>query len=318
MSTARDRAAAFRPGAEVAVAGLVLGLLVAALFAGDSFAVAAATLAAGGVVGAAALLGRLPLAPGAGLLVGALVALAAWNGLSVAWSVAPDRSWDELNRGLAYAAFAVLGAVLGSLGPRALRVAAAVLGAALALAILWALAGKAIPALFPDGGRAARLREPIGYWNALALAADALLVLGLWLAPPPGRRREPEPEHEQRVGGERQRVPVADRLPQARGATAVREERRDRLTRERPDDRERERRPEHGRCDSERARAERPQHRSEHREGGVGEPAVELVPRAVRSDGPGDGEAVPRRQGHERADEQARAGREREPSEQRG
>ena len=38
-----------------------------------------------------------------------------------------------------------------------------------------------IPSLFEDGGRAARLRDPIGYWNALALAADALLVLCLWL-----------------------------------------------------------------------------------------------------------------------------------------
>ena len=47
---------------------------------------------------------------------------------------------------------------------------------------LWALAGKVVPALFPDGARAARLRDPVGYWNALALAADALLVLGLWAA----------------------------------------------------------------------------------------------------------------------------------------
>ena len=48
--------------------------------------------------------------------------------------------------------------------------------------VVWALAGKAIPAVFPDGGRAARLRDPIGYWNALALAADALLVLALSFA----------------------------------------------------------------------------------------------------------------------------------------
>ena len=27
----------------------------------------------------------------------------------------------------------------------------------------------------------ARLREPVGYWNALALIADIALVLGLWL-----------------------------------------------------------------------------------------------------------------------------------------
>ena len=55
-------------------------------------------------------------------------------------------------------------------------------------AIVWGLAGKAIPALFEDGGRAARLRDPIGYWNALALAGDALLVLCLWLATSRWRR----------------------------------------------------------------------------------------------------------------------------------
>ena len=32
----------------------------------------------------------------------------------------------------------------------------------------------------------ARLREPVGYWNALALLADAGLALGLWLARAPG------------------------------------------------------------------------------------------------------------------------------------
>ena len=113
--------------------------------------------------------------------------LADWRrgaGISVAWSVAPDRSWDELNRGLVYAAFAVLGRRCSArLGPRALAAGRARCSPARsAPRSLWALAGKAIPALFPDGGRAARLRDPIGYWNALALVANALLVLGLWLA----------------------------------------------------------------------------------------------------------------------------------------
>src|SRR5437867_1970576 len=41
--------------------------------------------------------------------------------------------------------------------------------------------------LFPDGARLARLRNPVGYWNALGLAADLALPLFLWLAP---RRRD--------------------------------------------------------------------------------------------------------------------------------
>jgi O-antigen ligase len=34
----------------------------------------------------------------------------------------------------------------------------------------------------PVGDRIARLREPVGYWNALALLADGAVALGLWLA----------------------------------------------------------------------------------------------------------------------------------------
>ncbi|MCP9484426.1 MAG: O-antigen ligase family protein [Gaiellaceae bacterium MAG52_C11] len=164
---------------------LVLLLLVAALFAGESFWTGAAALATAATVLALALADRIPLSPGGVPLVAALLGLAAWSGVSIAWSVAPDRSWDDLNRGLVYAGFAVLGVAAGSLGSRALRLVALTLAAALGAAVLWALAGKVVPALFPDGGRAARLRDPIGYWNALALAANALLVLGLWLASRP-------------------------------------------------------------------------------------------------------------------------------------
>jgi O-Antigen ligase len=171
---------------------LLFLLLAAGLFAGGSFWIAALALLAGTVVLSLRLLGRVALAPAGLPLAAALLGLAAWSGVSVAWSVTPDRSWDELNRGLVYVAFAVIGVAAGSLGPRSLRRVGVVLTAALGAAVLWALAGKAIPALFPDGGRAARLRDPIGYWNALALAAGALVVLGLWLASrPPARGARP-------------------------------------------------------------------------------------------------------------------------------
>lgn len=156
-------------------------LLLGAVFAGDSVWTALAALLAAGGWGAIALAGRSPL-PRNGLVLGALLAVAAWSGLSIAWSVAPDLSWAELDRTLVYAAFLALGLLLGASRPGAARLAAGVVTAAFGAAVVWALAGKAIPALFPDGGRAARLRDPIGYWNALALAADALLVLALSLA----------------------------------------------------------------------------------------------------------------------------------------
>ena len=47
---------------------------------------------------------------------------------------------------------------------------------------VWALAGKVLPWLYEDYGRIARLRAPIGYWNALALLGDIALPIGLCLA----------------------------------------------------------------------------------------------------------------------------------------
>ena len=92
-----------------------------------------------------------------------------------------DRAGPLLGRvqqGLVYAASLVVGIAAGAPARARSRLAALLLAGLLGAAVVWALAGKAIPALFPDGGRAARLRDPIGYWNALALAADALLGSG--------------------------------------------------------------------------------------------------------------------------------------------
>ena len=135
--------------------------------------------------GAAAALDAVPL-PRLGrpalLALCCLVALAGWLGISIAWSDASDRSWASLDRGLAYVALALVGVLAGA----ALRERPGRLVSALALllgaALGWALLGKVFPGLFPDGARAARLRSPVGYWNALALLGDMALPLGLWLA----------------------------------------------------------------------------------------------------------------------------------------
>ena len=157
-------------------------LLLGAVFAGDSVWIALAALLVAGGWGVLACAGRAPL-PGGGLWLGvALLAIAVWSGLSIAWSIAPDLSWAELDRILVYVAFLAVGLLLGASRGGAARPAVVVLVVAFGAAVVWALAGKAIPGLFDDGGRAARLRDPIGYWNALALAADALLVLALSLA----------------------------------------------------------------------------------------------------------------------------------------
>ena len=105
-----------------------------------------------------------------------------WQGISIAWSVQPDRSWDYVNRGIAYTAFFTIGLFVASLVPRATRAFAGGLSAVLALVLAYALLAKGIPALYSDYGRVARLRSPVGSWNVLAVVGDFALVLGLWRA----------------------------------------------------------------------------------------------------------------------------------------
>jgi hypothetical protein len=119
----------------------------------------------------------------------AVAVLLGWTAVTIIWSIAGDRSWSALNKGLVQAGFLVAGILLGVLGPRTARAAAVLLAAVIGVALVWALLGKAIPALFPDGDRAARLRSPVGYWNGLALLADAALALALWLGASSSLRR---------------------------------------------------------------------------------------------------------------------------------
>ena len=179
-------------------AGGVAALLFWTLFFGGgsrdlslSWLGTATVLAAAGAI-AIALLGALPWpeldrAGTAFVLLAGLFVL--WNGASISWSLDPDRSWAYTNRGLAYVAFACLGLFVGAVLPRAPRAVAGAFAVFLAGVLGWALLGKVGPSLFPDGGRLARLRSPIGYWNALALLADAAVAMGLWLA----ARREHRP-----------------------------------------------------------------------------------------------------------------------------
>src|SRR5919108_80589 len=99
---------------------------------------------------AAGVLAGLPRpAPGREAIVALalFVAFVSWSGISIVWSIEPDRSWDYFNRGLVYLAFAAVGLALGAYVPRAPRVWAYALSAAFALALGWALLGKAVPAL---------------------------------------------------------------------------------------------------------------------------------------------------------------------------
>src|SRR6478609_10838963 len=140
MWSALERRAALFP---LAAAGALVG--VSALFSAGSsngrlawiglvaLVVAAAVVTAGLVSAPRPLLAREAVAA---LVL--LVAFVCWCGLSVLWSIEPDRSWDYLNRGLVYVALAVIGLALGAYVPRAERGWAFVLAAIVALTLGWA------------------------------------------------------------------------------------------------------------------------------------------------------------------------------------
>src|SRR5438309_227319 len=107
-----------------------------------------------------------------------LTALAVWCGLSIEWSIQPDRSWSYANRVAVYLLFALVGAFAAGRTPWLAEGFAALLGAV----CVWSLAGKVFPWVYEDYGRLVRLRGPIGYWNALALLGAIAIPLALWVA----------------------------------------------------------------------------------------------------------------------------------------
>lgn len=139
-----------------------------------------------GTIAAVAVAAGLTLRrPGLGrdglALVALLAAVAAWSAVTIVWSIQPDRSWDSFNRAALYVVALGLGVLVGRARP-----AAGLLAALFAVTLGWALVSAVVPALGPDVERSARLREPVEYWNALALIAAMALPLWLWLRRPIG------------------------------------------------------------------------------------------------------------------------------------
>jgi O-Antigen ligase len=110
---------------------------------------------------------RFGARPPATAALGLLAAFALWTALTVDWSISPGETWLEANRAVAYAVFAALAVVVGASLPRAgSRVALGYVAVATAVA-LYALAGKV--GVVDHADELSRLREPLGYWNALAV-----------------------------------------------------------------------------------------------------------------------------------------------------
>ena len=180
-----------RPPLGVAVLAALLGVVALAALAGGAVdqpekAWLEAAVALAGILTAAAWLGSGGLRAGASpLAIAAAVLLggyAVWAAASLIWSVAPDRSWSEANRAIAYAVLVAVALVVGGAVPRAIeRIAAGWLIIATAIA-LYALAGKVLPGVLDHAATVARLRAPLDYWNALGLVCGLASPVAIRIA----------------------------------------------------------------------------------------------------------------------------------------
>jgi hypothetical protein len=142
------------------------------------------TLAAGAVVTGAVALTAAGFRARGLWSVGLLLAFTALTGISVAWSVAPDASWQDAGRMLTYSGLFTAAVALAWIAPGGWR---ALLGGVVLAAVLvcaYALLTKVLPgdlALSAEANFYARLQEPYGYWNAIGLTAAMGTIGCLWL-----------------------------------------------------------------------------------------------------------------------------------------
>ena len=116
--------------------------------------------------------------------IGLLLAFTALTGLSVVWSVAPDASWQDTGRMLAYSGVFTAAVALAWLVPAGWR---GLLGGIVLAAVVvcaYALLTKVLPnelTVSHEASFYARLQEPYGYWNAIGLTAAMGAIGCLWL-----------------------------------------------------------------------------------------------------------------------------------------
>jgi O-antigen ligase len=146
-----------------------------------------AAVAAGAWLWGGALVLRAPALVWTALAL--LVAFAAWSAITLLWSVAPDQTWAECNRVLTYALVLTLAIALGSSHARATDMVAGGLLIGSLVVTAYGLGQKLLPGLHIAGllqlnqtSRLARLQEPFGYWNALALFVAFGVPVALALA----------------------------------------------------------------------------------------------------------------------------------------
>jgi hypothetical protein len=125
-----------------------------------------------------------------------LAAFAVWNGITLLWSVAPNQTWLELNRDLAYVIVLALAIGVGASQRRPLQAAATGYLAVALVVTAYALGQKVVPGLHIAGlfdlnqtATFARLQAPLDYWNALALFVAFAVPIALVIAVDPHRSR---------------------------------------------------------------------------------------------------------------------------------
>jgi hypothetical protein len=179
-----------RDGGVAALVALVVCLLAFVSQSGNELApntwMEVVLVAGGGLLGASALAAphrHAPLGPlYGGRTLGLFGVLTGLTALSIVWSFDANSSWLEANRTLSYLAAFGGALAFARIAPSRWSAVLAGVGAACVLVCAWALATKVLPDLLAPDERAARLRAPFGYWNAVGLMAALGVPPMLWLA----------------------------------------------------------------------------------------------------------------------------------------
>jgi O-Antigen ligase len=168
-------------------------ILLGAAFAGVAFGAAGGTelgrttaveivlvLLGAGVVAAALLWGPDGPLRGSVALAG-LAALTAFTALSITWSIAPDLSYEDAGRMLAYLAVFAAAVAGARIAPRSAPVILHALLLGAVAVVVYGLASRVWPGALAENELSNRLGQPYGYWNAVGTTAAMIVPAALWL-----------------------------------------------------------------------------------------------------------------------------------------
>lgn len=179
-----------------ASAGLGLALAAVAFGAqggseiGRTAAVEIALLLAGGLATAAAIAYSPAERPAYGSgTVWLFLLFAVLAAVSIGWSIAPELTWFEAGKTLAYVVVLAGSVGVARLAPGGWPVILKGILIAAALVVAYALASRVWPGTLAENELYARIGKPFNYWNAVGVTAALAIPPALWL----GARRSGHP-----------------------------------------------------------------------------------------------------------------------------